>query len=306
MRGVVCTSFLSCCCPSPYVNLPQACKMGFLDDILGPIKGVINDVENAVDEAVNLFGEVARFLMDVINTIKDVIRQISQLFNERKIEYMFIHPFKEAAFRALSDIKELVSLAVKAGGSGVELITEIADEAEYSIRAVIVKVKDGLTTFEDVTSRLIHDIKEEIRNIDFDISTSFAKLHSEIGSIPSYLDDFGSAVMNMFTVNTKKAYRTPIEFSNSLESRSIEPKHSITRAGTISYQPLDEFEKAMKARVKAESDALDIIVLVVVGLVFGAIIGVYMITNSVSTTVYVIVLLVIILAITFVVELVGN
>jgi len=78
--------------------------MGFLNDILGPITSAISSVETAISEVVKLFGEAARGLTDLIQTIKDVITQITQLFNLSKIEYLFIHPFKEAALTAISSV----------------------------------------------------------------------------------------------------------------------------------------------------------------------------------------------------------
>lgn len=277
--------------------------MGFLNDILGPITSAISDVENAISEVVKLFGEAARFLEDLIKTILDVVEQIKHLFNLSKIEYLFIHPFKEAALTAISDIKKLTAIALKAGGLGSDILGDITDGAESSIRAVVEKVKDGMSDFEDATSRLIQKIKDEVKDISYDVFEGFHDVFNDIESYPSYLEDFGRAIEKMFKVTTQRAYHTAVEFDNAVEKKMIQTTHDITSFGNRSYQPLDKFKQTIETRIKSESDTLDLLVLIFVGLIIGTIIAVYMLTKSVSTVLYVIVFLVIIMIVVLIVEL---
>jgi len=278
--------------------------MGLLGDILSRVKDVISDVETAVEQAVKLFGEVARFLEDVIRTIKQVIEEITTLFNLSKIEYMFIHPFKEAAFTALSDIKYLVSIAIRAGGEGKNILNDIIDGAEQSINAVVQKIKDGMSDFEDATSRLIQKIKDEAKNISYDVFASFDEAFNDIESFPSYLDDFGKAVEKMFRVEVRKTYKVVTEFDDVVEKSVVQTKHDIASIGERTFQPLDKFKQTIETRIRSEGSALDLLVLIFIGLIIGAVIGVYMITHSVSTVIFVVSFLVILMLIVLVVEMV--
>lgn len=280
--------------------------MGLLDDILSPVKDVISDVETAVEQAIKLFGEVARFLEDIIRTIKQVIEEITTLFNLSKIEYMFIYPFKEAAFTALNDIKSLTDLAIRAGGEGKNLLDDIIGDAEQSISAVIQKIKDGMSDFEDATSRLIQKIKDEAKNISYDVFASFDEAFNDIESFPSYLDDFGKAVEKMFRIETRKTYKVITEFDDVVEKSIIKTKHDISSIGERTFQPLDKFKQTIESRIRSETSAFELLTLIFVGLIVGAVIGVYMITNSVSTVIFVVSFLIILMLIALVVELLGS
>lgn len=278
--------------------------MGFLDDILSPIKSAINTLEEPVKEVVKLFGEAAQFIEDLINTIKNVITQIENLFNESKIEYMFLHPFKEAALTAIGDLERLTSIALSAGGDAKNMVDDIMIDIETPIIAVTQKLKDSFVDFETITATLIKNIKDEVDNISYGIFTEFDSLKADIEALPSYLDDFGRSIENMFEVRVKRAYKVGIEFDNAVERKVVSTTRDLRSDGEMIYKSLDSFKHSVETRLNAESKSLDLAILVVVALILGSIIGVYLLTKSISATLIVIVMLVVIILISLLVELV--
>lgn len=280
-------------------------KMGFIDDILGPIKEAISGVENVIEDVVKLFGEAVRFLENVIQTIKDVIEQIANLFNANKIEYMFIHPFKDAALTAIGDLDKLVSIALKAGGLGKDILGDIIDGVEDGVKDVVTGLKEGMLMFEHATSRLLRDIVEGIENIGYDVYAGFDAIFEDLKSFPSYLDDFGRKIEKLFEINAKKAYNTALEFDHTVERKVISTKHEITSTGDQVYESLDNFKNSIEARMKAESDSIDFLVILLLVLIVGAVIGVYMLTKSVNTVLLMLSMMVAIAIIVFVIELIA-
>ena len=135
-------------------------------------------------------------------------------------------------------------------------------EAESSVRAVIAKVKEGMSEFEDATSRLIQKIKDEVKSISYDVFAGFDDIFNDIDSLPSYLEDFGKAIENMFQVTTQRAYHTAIEFDDAIEHKVMAATHNISAIGSRTYQPLDKFKQTVESRIKSESDTVDLLVLV--------------------------------------------
>lgn len=253
--------------------------MGFLDAVLKPIESAVSSVENAVSEVVKLFGEAARFLEDIIKQMLDVISRIKRMFNESKIEYLFLHPFEQAALVAIGDLEKLSSIVIKAGAP-----SNILNDIEYPVRSVIEKSKTDLAFFEDAITRLIAGIKDDIEALGYDIHTEFDAIFNDISSIPSYLDDIKDSVANSFKVNESKAFNVITEFDNSIEAAILDAKAEVNVLGSKSTESLEGFRQSVVNRIESESSKLDLLIVIVVVLILGSIIGIYYITRSLTST----------------------
>lgn len=264
--------------------------MGILDDIIAPIKDAINDVENAFREVEKLFGEVVKFVENIIQTIKDLITELANLFSLSKIEYMFIHPFKEAALKALADIESLMQIAIKAGAP-----TGIGEDLEYPIKLALGNSKEAMDDLKNVTKRMILNIKTEIGDIEFGIFSDYDSVLEKLETFPDDLDSFGRAIKNMLYVKTTRAYSIVPEFDSIVKQDLISTRTNISHSGLISIDPLTTLKNQVSERLESESSKLDILSLIVLTLIGSAIAAIYVLTKQLDLVLYVLIFILVIL-----------
>jgi len=264
--------------------------MGIFDDIIAPVKDLINGLQKPIHTVENIFGEVIDMTEQLISSIRDMISDMENLFNAHSVETMFLAPFADAALAAVKDVETLYALissvsSVVIDGVGDVIMTPI--KATYNLMHRSMDAM--LNTLGSVMKKMANDASTLTHKIHGD----FARLKALIQSIPVEIGILGRKIRTELAVIGEDAFQILPDFPDMLEKDGNIAFSAVKKVGTVVAADFSGLEVSLKRRLDNESAVLDLFYLVVIGGILAVIVSIFMVTHSVKIIIILLVIFVV-------------
>jgi len=250
--------------------------MGILDDILSPVKDIINSLEKPVHVVEGIFGEIIKFTKEIIETLIEMIHEIESLFNKSEIETIFLAPFKDAALVAVGSVKLLLDLlapfAPNTEGSKELIMAPIEDA--YSL------MKDSFNKVKDEVKIFISEIESESLELVTGTNSKFESFLIKVESIPSSIKQIADKLKDNFKVETGKIFDIESEYNPYTKTGNFITDKKIKQRLTTNVESYANVEEKISARIHNEHAALDTLYLVLFFVIVGMLGVIYYVTRS--------------------------
>lgn len=253
-------------------------KIGIFDDIVAPLKGLINDIQKPVDAVESIFGEIVQVTEQFIQQIMSMIESMRNLFNAQGVEVIFLYPFKDAALSALSSIDKLYQLMISVGAPIIEgTESTIMDP----IDAVYASMRTAASAVLVTVSNIVTQIKDDFESMGHVIQGDFARLKALIDSMPVEIRILGRKIREELQVIGEDAFSVAMEVPDMSAKTGNLAFSSVRKVGTVVEADFTSLEASLKRRFANENAALDLLYLVIICGIIAVIVGVFMITHSI-------------------------
>jgi hypothetical protein len=274
-------------------------KMGIFDDILGPLKDLIGSLTRPVKVIKKVLGEVVEFTEEIVESFEDMLATLRDLFNESHVETMFLSPFKDAAFTAISSIEKLLALAAKAGEPTTEGIEEILMAPILTSYTVM---REALKLMGNAFESFITELNEKTISFPRGIHSEFSRVKSLIGSLPIEIKIVKSKIENEFRVKSNRAFAVLPDFPEVATTLGSNASGGVRSVGSRVAESFENIEHSIHQRLANENAVLDFFIIGIIILVIIVIASVFMITKSFIAIIAIIGIIVISLILLMVME----
>ena len=247
--------------------------MGLFGDILAPLKDIIHGLTYPVDEVKRIFGTIITITEQLIEQLISLVNEIENIFDGQKFIQIFITPFENAILTALNGIETLASLIFNYSSESFDDITQILEDP---IKGVYAEIRRGIA---DLNSEYV-DIMNKITPIPGRIvDTSLNDLNSFVDRIDNTVLLIQQEIKSMFSIVSAEGTDIKQDFVSFASNGITTISADINQTGTIAVQGTEALMQSVENRMKNESSAMDLFILIMVGLVVGGIISLYAITR---------------------------
>jgi archaellum component FlaC len=255
---------------------------------MAPIKSVINGLEKPVKVVESVFGEVIKITEEIIQSIEEMIEEMRNLFDNAGVDALFLNPFTNAAFTALSSIEKLYQLISSVGTPIIDDAESLVMEAANSVYASLRNdMNTVMSTLDDIKTR----INEDLEKTGHGIQEDFMRLKTLVESLPVEISILGRKIRQELRVIGEDAFTVPLVVSEEVRRAEGFASASVKKAGTVVGADFASFEASLHRRLSNENAMVDLLCMVIVVVVIAAIVGIFLLTHSMRLVVFIFVII---------------
>lgn len=250
--------------------------MGILDDIISPIKDVVDTLEKPVKVVENIFGVIIKITKEIVEMILNMVSEIENLFNASQIETIFLSPFKEAALSAVGSVKKLL-----------DLLAPFAPNSEGASELITEPIKDAYLMLKNSMDKVSTEVKlimERIESESLDLiegtESKFDSFLLKVQNIPSSINEISNKLKGNFKVETGKIFEIPSSFNPVAKADAFTSQKKVGNNFSTNVESFDDVKEKITSRFKNEHSALDMMYALIFFVIVGIIGAVYYVTQS--------------------------
>lgn len=264
--------------------------MGILDDILSPIRDIINGLEKPIATVERIFGEVINFTKQIIQSFIDMLDTLKDLFNASQVELMFLNPFKDAALTAVGSIEKLLAIASQAG---VPTTDGLEDLIVGPIKLTYQAMRNNLGKMISTFGNLISEANARALAIPRGIASEFSRTKTMFASLEVDLKGIGAKIANEFSVASTPIYSVIPDFEDLGNVVTSNISGFVTTTGTSVRDDFTSIEQSVHRRFENENASVDFFYIAIFIMIIAVVGGLFMATRSIIAVIAVLVIIII-------------
>jgi hypothetical protein len=265
---------------------------------------LVNGIQKPIKNVESILGQEIDLTDDIIKSIMEMIEEMRNLFNARKVEVMFLQPFKDAALTALSSIDKLYKLIISTG-------TTIIDDAKDTVMGPINDLYASLRSALNDVSTSAHDIivyiEDKLGSTEHYIQGDFMRLKTITSAMKGEVGTLRAKIREELSVVGEDAFSikmiVPDMASKAAHGARI-ASLSMKKVGTVVETDFSDIEASLKKRFINEHAALDMLYMVIIVCVIAMLVFVFAVTHSVRVVIIVVIMMVVYFTVYLIIDMI--